>query len=305
MKLDRSVIKGMTVRAGESPELHRRSTTRTSTDWLERADMSRKETARRALAAFVDELEGAQERLWASNSHSLLVVFQGMDAAGKDGCIKHVMSGVNPQGCDVYAFKEPSAEELEHDFFWRYSKALPRRGLIGVFNRSYYEEVLVVRVHPELIVTRDRDAPIPDNDFWRTRFDEINAYERHLDLSNTRIVKIFLHVSYEEQRRRFLERLDDPTKLWKFSPSDLTERRHWEEYRAAYEEALAHTSTSWAPWYVVPADHKYAARALVGAILVNAIDELDLRLPEVDAVTASSLARAKDELLAEEKSSSG
>jgi len=299
MKLDRSVVDEMAVRHGEAPELHRRSTTKTSTDWLGNAGLSRKDAAKQTLATFVAELEAAQERLWASNSHSLLVVIQGMDAAGKDGCIKHVMSGVNPQGFQVFAFKEPSQEEIEHDFLWRYSKVLPRRGLIGVFNRSYYEEVLVVRVHPELISTRPHDASPPGNDFWHTRFEEINAYERHLHVSNTRIVKIFLHISYEEQRSRFLDRLDDPSKLWKFSPSDLTERRHWEEYRAAYEAAIAGTSTGEAPWYVVPADNKYVARALVGGILVNAIDAMDLRLPVVDAETAASLARAKDELTAE------
>jgi PPK2 family polyphosphate:nucleotide phosphotransferase len=223
-----------------------------------------------------------------------------MDAAGKDGTIKHVMSGVNPQGCDVTAFKQPSSEELGHDFLWRAAKALPGRGRIGIFNRSYYEEVLVVRVHPELLA---RGGPVPGKgptkDVWEERYEDINAFEHHLHRNGTRVVKIFLHVSKQEQKRRFLERLDDPAKYWKFSAADLAERGHWDDYMTAYEEALTATSTAWAPWYVVPADHKYTLRALVGGIVVHTIDEMDLPAPQVAPDGLEALARAKAELLAE------
>jgi PPK2 family polyphosphate:nucleotide phosphotransferase len=223
-----------------------------------------------------------------------------MDAAGKDGTITHVMSGVNPQGCQVVAFKQPSAEELEHDFLWRYAKALPERGMIGIFNRSYYEEVLVVRVHPELLGNRHTGPKnVPSEHVWRHRYEDINAFEHHLHRNGTRIVKIFLHVSKEEQKKRFLQRTDDPAKEWKFSIADLAEREHWNEYQAAYEEALSATSTPWAPWFVVPADHKYAARALVGGILVHAIDQMDLALPRAGAAELELLKRARAKLLAE------
>ena len=252
------------------------------------------------LRSFVDELAASQELLWANGTHALLVVLQAMDAAGKDGTIKHVMSGVNPQGCEVTAFKQPSAEELGHDFLWRAAKALPGRGRIGIFNRSYYEEVLVVRVHPELLA---RGTAVPGKGpakaVWRDRYEDINAFELHLHRNGTRIVKIFLHVSREEQKRRFLERLDDPAKYWKFSAADLAERGHWDDYMAAYEEALTATSTAWAPWYVVPADHKYTLRALVGGIVVHTIDEMDLPPPQVAPDGLEALARAKAELLAE------
>jgi len=210
------------------------------------------------------------------------------------------MSGVNPQGCQVTSFKQPSAAELEHDFLWRYTKALPARGSIGIFNRSYYEEVLVVRVHPELLA--HEGATVGDGSpehYWRHRYEDINAFERHLHRNGTRIVKIFLHISKEQQKKRFLERLDDPTKYWKFSTADLAERGHWDDYQAAFDEALTATSTEWAPWYVVPADHKYALRALVGGILVHTIDQLDLRPPEVAADDLEALTKAKAELLAE------
>jgi PPK2 family polyphosphate:nucleotide phosphotransferase len=210
------------------------------------------------------------------------------------------MSGVNPQGCRVASFKQPSAEELGHDFLWRCSKVLPERGMIGIFNRSYYEDVLVVRVHPGLLSSRYASSGSePPGKVWRHRFEDINAFEHHLHRSGTRIVKVFLHLSREEQRARFLERLDDPAKLWKFSTSDLAEREHWDEYQAAYEEALTATSTPWAPWYVVPADHKYALRALVGGIVVDAIDGMDLHRPEVGPVGLEAVADARRRLLAE------
>jgi PPK2 family polyphosphate:nucleotide phosphotransferase len=223
-----------------------------------------------------------------------------MDAAGKDGTIRHVMSGVNPQGCKVEAFRQPSREELAHDFLWRAAKVLPERGMIGIFNRSYYEEVLVARVHPEIL---GRGKPDPGSTVsdrvWPDRYEDINDFERHLHRNGTRIVKIFLHVSKDEQKRRFLKRLDDPDKNWKFSSSDLVERRHWDGYRTAYEETLTATSTSWAPWYVVPADHKSALRALVGGIAVHAIDQLDLPPPQIGPDAQEALAQAKAELLAE------
>ena len=229
-----------------------------------------------------------------------MIVLQALDAAGKDGTIRHVMSGVNPQGCKVESFKQPSHEELGHDFLWRAAKALPERGMIGIFNRSYYEEVLVARVHPELLARGEPvPASVPSARVWHDRFEDINNFERHLDRNGTRIVKLFLHVSKEEQRHRFLDRLNDPDKNWKFSTADLAERQHWDEYLAAYEDALTATSTAWAPWYVVPADHKYALHALVGGIIVQAIDDLDLEPPVPSPSEREDLARAKGELLAE------
>ncbi len=300
MKLDKTVIKELTVRPGMPAALDSRSTDAMPIEQVRAGKTKRKEAGEADLQSFVDELTASQELLWASDSQALLVVLQAMDAAGKDGTIKHVMSGLNPQGCRVEAFKQPSAEELEHDFLWRYSRALPERGRIGIFNRSYYEEVLVVRVHPELLAHgRMASDDEPAEAIWQHRYEDINAFERHLCRTGTRIVKIFLHLSREEQKRRFLERLDDPAKFWKFSADDLAERGHWSEYRVAYEEALTATSTPWAPWYVVPADHKYRLRALVGGILVHTIDEMDLRLPQVGPDELKALARAKKELLAE------
>ncbi len=300
MKLDRAVIGELAVRPGEPASLAHRSTESTTVDWLGTVGKSRKQVAEEDLRTFVAELEVAQGLLWASGTHALLVVLQAMDAAGKDGTIKHVMSGVNPQGCQVVAFRQPSSEELGHDFLWRCSKALPERGRIGIFNRSYYEDVLVVRVHPELLHgTNTHTGHAPPEHLWRDRFDDINAFERHLDRAGTRIVKVFLHVSKEEQRKRFLARLDDPRKFWKFSAADVAERHHWDEYQAAYEEALTATSTAWAPWYVVPADHKYTLRALVGGIMVDAIDRLGLPPPEIAPDVAAARAAARRELVAE------
>jgi PPK2 family polyphosphate:nucleotide phosphotransferase len=301
MKLDKATIEELAVRPGMPAALDARSTGSLTLNWLGATKAKkRKELAEEDLQSFVDELEASQELLWANGTYALLVVLQAMDAAGKDGTIKHVMSGVNPQGCDVTAFKQPSTEELAHDFLWRAAKALPGRGRIGIFNRSYYEEVLVVRVHPELLA---RGGPVPGKgpakNVWQDRYEDINAFERHLHRNGTRIVKIFLHVSRVEQKRRFLDRLDDPAKYWKFSASDLAERGHWDDYMTAYDEALTATSTAWAPWYVVPADHKYTLRALVGGIVVHAIDEMDLPPPHVAPDDLEALARAKKELLAE------
>lgn len=237
--------------------------------------------AKTVLERGVRELAEAQELLWASNSRALLVVFQAMDAAGKDSTIKHVMSGVNPQGVQVVSFRKPSAEELDHTFLWRIGRAVPERGRIGIFNRSHYEEVVALRVHPEWLARQ----PLPDGDrgraFWAQRFEDINAFERHLDVNGTKIVKFFLHVSKEEQRRRFFARLDNPDKRWKFNAADVDERQLWQDYMTAYEEAIAATSTPWAPWQVIPADNKHVMQAMVSLVIVDAITGLGLRWPTV------------------------
>ncbi len=285
------------VQPGESAGLSNRSTKATEVEW---GDSEHRKLAKEDLREYVRELTKAQRLFWANGTHALLVVLQAMDAAGKDGTIRHVMSGVNPQGCKVEAFKQPSTEELAHDFLWHANRVLPERGMIGIFNRSYYEEVLVTRVHPGLL---DRgkvgSGKRPSEQLWRDRFEDINAFERHLDRNGTTIVKVFLHVSREQQRKRFLKRLDVPDKNWKFSVDDLAERKHWDAYQSAYEEALTATSTPWAPWFVVPADHKYALRALVGGIIVDAIGHLDLRPSELSAAQRRTLTEAKADLLDE------
>jgi PPK2 family polyphosphate:nucleotide phosphotransferase len=231
----------------------------------------------------VTALADAQDLLFASATWAVLIVLQAMDAAGKDSTIKHVMSGVNPQGCQVYSFKPPSEEELKHTFLWRCAKALPERGRIGIFNRSHYEDVLVVKVHPELLASQHIPGGKPNKQFWQARYDDINQFERHLVRNGTRIVKFFLHVSKEEQRQRFLKRLSRPKKYWKFSPDDVRERRYWDDYVDAYEACLTHTSTEWAPWHVIPADHKWVTRALVAEIITREIHKLDVRYPKIDA----------------------
>jgi PPK2 family polyphosphate:nucleotide phosphotransferase len=256
-------------------------------------------TAKALLADGVKELAKAQELLWASDTNALLVVFQALDAAGKDSTIKHVMSGVNPQGVQVVSFKQPSSEELDHDFLWRTAKALPERGRIGIFNRSHYEEVVALRVHPEWLDKQRLPAGPRGREFWAGRHEDINAFERHLDRSGTKIVKFFLHVSKAEQKRRFLARLDEPGKQWKFSASDLAERAHWDDYLQTFEEAITATSTPWAPWYVIPADHKPVMQAMVAAILVDTINSLDLRLPEVSEQARVANAEARRWLAAE------
>jgi PPK2 family polyphosphate:nucleotide phosphotransferase len=227
------------------------------------------------------------------------MVFQAMDAAGKDGTIKHVMSGVNPQGCQVFSFKQPSAEELDHNFLWRYTRALPERGRIGIFNRSYYEDVLVVRVHPELVRAQHIPNAEYNDAFWEGRYKDINALERHLARNGTVILKFFLHVSKTEQRKRFLKRLEDPTKHWKFSAADLAEREFWDAYQGAYEDAINATSTKWAPWYIIPADHKWVTRGLVARILVSAINKLDIAYPEVSPEKQVAIEQARQQLQAE------
>ena len=241
-------------------------------------------------------LREMQEKLYAQDRWALLLIFQAMDAAGKDSTIKHVMSGVNPQGCQVFSFKAPSDEELDHDYLWRTNRALPERGRIGIFNRSYYEETLVVRVHPELLKRQKVPGRLVTRRIWKERFEDINAMERYLTRNGVVIRKFFLHVSREEQRRRFLERLDEPEKHWKFSLGDVRERRHWNDYMAAYEDAIRQTSTDHAPWYVVPADHKWFTRLVVASAVVNALDGLGLAFPRVGRSRKQELAAARKAL---------
>jgi len=252
-----------------------------------------REREKRRLDKRIADLRTLQGVLWSSDVYALLVVLQGMDAAGKDGIIEHVMTGMNPQGVDVRAFKEPSREELEHDFLWRCAKVLPERGHVGVFNRSYYEEVLVVRVHPELL-ERQRLPPGPRGKrFWKTRLDSINRFERHLADTGTEVVKIMLHISREEQRKRFLSRLDDPEKRWKFNLGDIRDRQHWNEYTKVYEEALEATSTDDAPWYVVPGDHKWVGRVVVADILIKTLRDLHLAYPKMSLAQNRELLQAR------------
>ncbi|HLX81635.1 MAG TPA: ADP-polyphosphate phosphotransferase [Burkholderiales bacterium] len=232
----------------------------------------------------VAELSALQGKLYADNRYALLLIFQAMDAAGKDGVIKHVMSGVNPQGCQVYSFKHPSAEELDHDFLWRGTRVLPERGRMGIFNRSYYEEVLIVRVHPEILRAQNLPPEAPrGEELWKQRYESIAGLERHLHRNGIRILKFFLHLSKEEQRKRFLERIDDPEKNWKFTSSDIEERGYWKQYEKAYEACLPATSTRHAPWYVVPADDKRNARLIVSHIILDAMKRLDIRYPRSSA----------------------
>jgi PPK2 family polyphosphate:nucleotide phosphotransferase len=256
-------------------------------------EKDRRRFADEVLADGVAELARMQELLWASDSWSVLVIFQAMDAAGKDGAIKHVMSGVNPQGVEVTSFKHPSAEELDHTFLWRCMKRVPERGRIGIFNRSYYEEVLIVRVHERLLEAQRIPGIEPRPRTWADRFDDINAFERHLARNGTAIVKFFLNVSRKEQRKRFLDRIEQPDKHWKFSPSDAAERQHWDAYMRAYEEALAATSTDHAPWYVVPADRKWVSRAVVAAVLADTIRGLGLEWPTVDDAKRRQIEEAR------------
>jgi PPK2 family polyphosphate:nucleotide phosphotransferase len=258
-----------------------------------------KKEAESALLEDVNALAEAQELLFASDTYSILIVFQAMDAAGKDGAIKHVMSGVNPQGCQVASFKQPSSEELDHNYLWRYSKALPERGRIGIFNRSYYEEVLVVRVHPKILEAQRIPKSEKGTTVWRHRFEEIRNFEEHLHRSGTEIIKFFLHISKEEQKQRFLDRLDDSDKLWKFSAGDVVERGFWNDYMKAYEEMLGATSTAFAPWYVIPANKKRFARACVADIIGARIRKLGLKYPVVSPEKRKELAAVRLALEAE------
>ena len=261
-------------------------------------DIDRAE-AKAMLASGIEQLKKLQEKLYAQDRWSVLVVLQAMDAAGKDSAIKHVMSGVNPQGCEVHAFRPPSAEELDHDFLWRAARRLPERGRIGIFNRSHYEEVLVVRVHPEFLARQQLPKPLVTKDLWDERFKSIRNFERHLARNGVLILKFFLHVSKEEQRKRFLARLEEPAKRWKFDMNDVAERRLWDKYMDAYEDAIRHTSRPEAPWHVVPADNKPFARRVIAEAIVEAMEGLKLEHPKVEGVALKELNKVRRALEAE------
>jgi PPK2 family polyphosphate:nucleotide phosphotransferase len=297
MMINPKLIKLFQVAPGAKVRLKQRNP-----GWAQTAELKElgkdviKGRAETVLAENLKQLAEAQELLYANDVYSVLVILQAIDAAGKDGTIKHVMSGVNPQGCQVFSFKKPSEEELDHNFLWRYMKALPERGRIGIFNRSYYEEVLVVKVHPELCERQKLPPGKRGKSFWQERYDDINDFERHLSRNGTLILKFFLHISKDEQKKRFIERLETPEKHWKFSASDLAERAFWKDYMEAFEEALSATSTEWAPWYIIPADHKWVARAAVAGILTSTIGSLHLTYPEVTPEQRQALEEARTQL---------
>lgn len=263
------------------------------------AGLQSKERAKEALEDGVQMLRELQEKLYAQDKWALLLIFQAMDAAGKDSTIKHVMSGVNPQGCQVFSFKAPSIQELDHDFLWRTTLCLPERGRIGIFNRSYYEEVLVVRVHQELLQHQKLPPALVTKHIWKERFEDINHFERYLSRNGVVIRKFFLHVSKEEQKRRFLRRLDEPEKNWKFSLIDARERQYWDDYMAAYEDMIRHTASQHAPWYVVPADNKWFTRLVVAAAIIETLRSLDLRFPTIDKAKLKEIAAVRKALLSE------
>jgi PPK2 family polyphosphate:nucleotide phosphotransferase len=266
-------------------------------------EFKNKSDAEEKLRADVESLTGLQDKLYSSQKYGLLIVFQAMDAAGKDSTIKHVMSGVNPQGCDVYSFKQPNPVELAHDFLWRVHRNVPPKGKIGIFNRSHYEEVLVSRVHPELVLKQNLPGIDSidkiDNEFWERRYKRISNFEKLLSDTGTKIVKFFLHVSKKEQKKRFLARIDKAEKNWKFSTADLKERALWDKYSEAYEKAISNTSTEYAPWYIIPADNKWFMRAAVGDILVGILEGMNLKYPKFNEEEKAELAKAKEELLDE------
>jgi len=257
-----------------------------------------KEDYEALLREHIDRLSALQQVLYASNTRALLIIFQGMDGAGKDGAIRHVMSGVNPQGCEVHSFKQPSADEVQHDFLWRTHVRTPARGRIGIFNRSHYEEVLIVRVHPEFLVNEGFDPKAAGHKkFWKDRYEAIVDFERHLDRNGTSVIKLFLHLSREEQRQRFLDRIERPEKTWKFNLADVQERKFWKRYMNAYEECLGATTTSNSPWFIVPADDKDNARLIVSQIILETLEEMDLHFPKPDASRLRELETIGDELL--------
>lgn len=288
-------IKTFRVKAGESVNLKK---------WPTKVKpfYNSKRKYQEMLAEHLDKLNGLQRLLYAENKQSLLLIFQAMDAAGKDGAIKHVMSGINPQGCQVFSFKHPSAEELDHDFLWRTTRCLPERGRIGIFNRSYYEEVLIVRVHPDLLAAENVPGGVAgDSDFWKHRYHSITEHEKHLHRSGTQVVKFFLHVSKEEQRKRFLARIDDPDKNWKFSEADIEERKLWKKYMAAYGACLSSTSTAHGPWYVVPADDKGNAHLIISKIILETLDALQMKYPATDPARRKALAKIRKALSKEKR----
>jgi PPK2 family polyphosphate:nucleotide phosphotransferase len=265
-------------------------------DPADTAKLRSQERAQELLAKGVARMAELQDKLYAQDRWGLLLIFQGMDAAGKDGAIRHVMYGVNPQGCQVYSFKTPSAEELDHDYLWRTMKCLPERGRIGIFNRSYYEEVLIVRVHPEILASERIPAPLVTKNIWEERFQDICCFERYLSRNGLVIRKFFLHVSKKEQKKRFLDRLQQPEKNWKLSAADLHERERWDNYMDAYEEMIVNTSTPQAPWFVIPADNKWFTRLAVAAAIVDTLDDLNLSYPKVDAQKRKELQAARKTL---------
>lgn len=261
-----------------------------------------KETARALVDANRGRMRDLQEKLYAQDRWSLLLIFQGMDAAGKDSAIENVMSGINPQGCEVYSFKQPTSKDLDHDFMWRSTVCLPERGRIGIFNRSYYEEMLVVRVHPEILAKQRLPTQLVTKNIWRERFEDVAAFEKYLARNGTIILKFFLNVSKEEQRQRFLDRLDEPAKNWKFSLGDIAERKLWDKYQAAYQDIIRHTSAKHAPWHVVPADHKWFARVVISSAIVDAMERLQLQFPTVEKGAAEELRKAREALRMEGRS---
>lgn len=285
-------VKKMLVPPGEKIDLN-------DYDPADTAEFPDKEAAQIKLAEDIERLSEYQSILYAQNKFSLLIIFQAMDAAGKDSTIKHVMSGVNPQGCQVFSFQSPSSEELDHDYLWRIHKCLPERGRIGIFNRSYYEETVIVRVHPELLAAQ-RLPNIDPHQIWHQRFQEINDFERYLSNNGTIVIKFFLHLSKAEQKSRFLERIESPTKHWKFSAADVAEREYWDDYQAAYTDVFNHTSTEAAPWYIIPADRKWFTRLAVANIICDRLKELDLTYPQLSAEQAAQLSAAKKILEREE-----
>ncbi len=293
----------MALRAGTLARLHRvkngASFRLSDHDPGDTGRIASKERAQKLLARGIQRLRDAQEKLYAQDDWSVLLIFQAMDAAGKDGAIAHVMTGINPQGCQVFSFKAPSEEELDHDFMWRTSKNLPERGRIGIFNRSYYEEVLVARVHPEILARQRLPREMMTRRIWEHRFADMVAFERYLSRNGVKVLKFFLHVSKEEQKRRFLARIAEPSKQWKFSGADVHERGHWDAYMKAYEDMIRHTATAHAPWYVVPADNKWYTRLVVASAVVDALDELKVSFPRVGAEKKNELAEAKRLLEAE------
>jgi PPK2 family polyphosphate:nucleotide phosphotransferase len=287
-------IKDFQVQEGDKVKLNK---------WPTRVEpvYSSKKKYRKHLKQQVEELSELQQLQYASNDYSVLLIFQAMDAAGKDGAIRHVMSGINPQGCQVFSFKHPSATELDHDFLWRTNQCLPERGRIGIFNRSYYEEVLIVRVHPEILHSQGMpDGLVDEKTIWNERYDSIVDLENHLFRNGTRIIKFFLHLSKEEQRDRFLDRIDTPEKNWKFSAGDVEERQSWDKYMKAYEQCLSATSTKRAPWYVVPADDKKNARLIVSQVIVDTFESLKMQYPQTDEKRQQELQSIREQLTEEE-----
>jgi len=268
-------------------------------DTTDTGEVKNKEQCQKIIDNRAGLLSGLQEKLYAQDRWAVLLVLQGMDAAGKDGVIKHVMSGVNPEGCNVQAFKAPSTEELNHDYLWRAHRCVPERGMIGIFNRSYYEEVLVVRVHPTLLRTQKLPDPLITKHIWQQRYEDIRAFEDYLTHNGVAICKFFLHISKKEQKKRFLERLEDSKKNWKFSMDDVKERGFWKDYQEAYEEMIQNTATKHAPWYVIPADNKWYTQLIVASAIISTLEELDLSFPDVDKEKKKELARVRESLLHE------